>query len=75
MLCGTRAWQGGPRVVGGGYKAPFGLSESPNEDANCPDRLCVSWGKINKPGETILCLPHRIIIRIIGEGGVDDVVS
>lgn len=45
------------------------------EDANCPNRLCVSWGKITKPGEAILCLPHRIIVRIIGEGGVDDVVS
>ena len=42
MLCGTRAWQGGPRVVGGGYKAPFGLSESPNEDANCPEGLSVA---------------------------------
>ena len=36
------------------------------KEANCPDQLCVSWGRINRPGQTIVCLPHKVVIRIIG---------
>jgi hypothetical protein len=45
-------------------------------DADCPDRLCVKQRAISKQGETIVCLPHRLIVKI--EGGdapdVDGVV-
>ena len=33
-------------------------------DADCPDKLCVKTGKINRAGETIVCLPHRVVIEI-----------
>jgi hypothetical protein len=36
------------------------------KDANCPDRLCVSQGRISKDGESIICLPHRLVIRVVG---------
>ena len=39
------------------------------EEANCPDQICVNWGKINRPGQTIVCLPHRLVISIIGNQG------
>ncbi|MDI6601178.1 MAG: NusG domain II-containing protein [Thermoanaerobacteraceae bacterium] len=35
-------------------------------DANCPDRLCVRQGWINEAGENIICLPHRVVVRIPG---------
>ena len=41
------------------------------ESANCPDKLCVKQHGIRMTGETIICLPHRLIVRIIGEYGVD----
>ena len=41
------------------------------DSADCPDRLCVKQRQISKAGETIICLPHKLIIRIEGEGGVD----
>lgn len=37
------------------------------EDANCPDKLCVSQGTISKSGQSIICLPHKLVITISGE--------
>lgn len=37
------------------------------EEADCPDGLCVRQGKIEKSGQSIICLPHRLVVTI--EGG------
>lgn len=37
-------------------------------EANCPDRLCVKAGAASRTGETIVCLPHRLVVRIEGGG-------
>lgn len=37
------------------------------KDADCPDRNCVHQGKISKVGETIVCLPHKVVVEINGE--------
>ena len=43
--------------------------------ADCPDKLCEKTGKISKNGETIVCLPHRVVVEIQGgEGNVDSLV-
>lgn len=48
-------------------------------DATCPDKFssngCVKQGKISFVGESIICLPNKIIVEIVGEGegGVVDV--
>lgn len=34
------------------------------EKANCPDQICVRTGYISKAGQTIVCLPHRVVIEI-----------
>ncbi len=34
------------------------------KNADCPDKLCVHQKKISKKGETLVCLPHKIIISI-----------
>ena len=34
-------------------------------EADCPDKLCVSQKKINKNGETLVCLPHKVIVTVI----------
>ncbi len=36
-------------------------------DATCPDELCVNQKEISKTGETIVCLPNRVVVSIIGE--------
>ena len=33
-------------------------------DADCPDKLCVKTGSIKSINETIICLPHRVVVRI-----------
>ncbi len=37
--------------------------------ADCPDQLCVHQKAISRQGETIVCLPHKIVVQI--EGGKD----
>lgn len=37
------------------------------EDASCKDSLCIKQGSISKVGQTIVCLPHKLIIEIKGE--------
>ncbi len=38
-------------------------------EANCGDHTCVRTGAISREGETIVCLPHHLVVRI--EGGTD----
>lgn len=47
------------------------------EEANCPDKLCVKQRAITKTGESIICLPHKLVVQIIGgeEGQVDAVAK
>lgn len=37
-------------------------------DADCHDKICVKAHAISKPGESVICLPHKLVVRIIGEG-------
>ena len=32
--------------------------------ANCPDQVCVKHDPVSKIGETIICLPNRVVITI-----------
>ena len=47
------------------------------EEADCPDHYCMRQGEIHRRGDTIVCLPHRLIVEITGrksnqeEGEVD----
>ncbi len=43
-------------------------------ESTCPDQLCVQQGWIQKANEMIVCLPHRLVVKITGEdAGVDGV--
>ena len=35
------------------------------EEADCPDGYCINMGDKSKAGETIVCLPHRLVVEII----------
>ncbi len=41
--------------------------------ADCPDKTCVSTGRIKYRGQSIICLPNKVAVVIDGEtdGGVD----
>ena len=34
------------------------------KDSDCPDKTCEAMGKISKLGETIVCLPHKVIAEV-----------
>ena len=35
------------------------------ESADCPNQICVHHGAISHTGETIVCLPNRVVIEVI----------
>ncbi|MCR4891682.1 MAG: NusG domain II-containing protein [Lachnospiraceae bacterium] len=48
-------------------------------DADCPDKLCVHQKAISRTGETLVCLPNRVVVEVKGEAesesGVDAVAQ
>lgn len=42
------------------------------ESANCRDGLCVHQGKKDKAGQSIVCLPHHMVIELVGGSGEAD---
>ena len=35
-------------------------------EASCPDRICVRQGAVQYAGESIVCLPHKLVITVRG---------
>lgn len=42
-------------------------------EADCPDQIDVKQGYIYNAGETIVCLPNRLVVEIIEDVGEDDI--
>ncbi|HHZ03135.1 MAG TPA: NusG domain II-containing protein [Tissierellia bacterium] len=42
-------------------------------DASCPDKVCIYQGKISRDGEIIVCLPNRMLIKIVDYSEDDEV--
>lgn len=34
------------------------------KEADCPDQICVQTGKIRYAGQSIICLPHKVVVEI-----------
>ena len=35
-------------------------------EADCPDKYCMDYKPVSRGGETIICLPHRIVVEVTG---------
>ena len=46
-------------------------------EANCPDQICVMHVPISKNGETIVCLPNKVVVTVkeAATGELDAVVN
>ena len=44
-------------------------------EADCPNLLCVKTGKIRYAGQSIVCLPHQLAVRIVGGASGLDAVT
>ncbi len=65
-----------PRVINlGTNRVCVTAGGSYMESASCKDRLCVKQGKIDKAGQSIVCLPNRIEVRIEGAKSEVDAVA
>lgn len=38
-------------------------------EADCPDQICVNHGAIRYAGESIVCLPHKLVVSVEGGQG------
>lgn len=36
-------------------------------EASCPDKICAGHKPVSYKGETIVCLPHKVIIEIVSD--------
>lgn len=35
------------------------------KEANCRDELCIRQGKISMGGQTVVCLPNKVVVEVI----------
>lgn len=40
-------------------------------EADCPDQVCVHEGFLSRPGETSVCLPHKVMIEVRAADSAD----
>lgn len=40
-------------------------------DAGCPDKTCVRTGHLTRAGQSAVCLPGRVVLRLEGPGAAD----
>ncbi len=46
------------------------------QSADCRDQVCVRTGTLSRSGQTAVCLPNKVILKLTGgESGVDAVAS
>lgn len=41
-------------------------------EADCPDGICKEYRPISYVGETIVCLPHKVVVEIVGDSTEPD---
>lgn len=41
-------------------------------EASCPDKLCVKQGKTKYDGQSIICLPNKVVVEIKGGGAPEN---
>ena len=45
------------------------------KEANCPDKICVRTGWIQYDGQMIVCLPHKLIVTVVGGADGTDAMA
>ena len=44
-------------------------------EASCPDKLCVNMGRIKNNGESIVCLPNKVVVTVVDENSEDETLD
>ncbi len=45
------------------------------KEAGCPDQICVYFGRATVPGQIIVCMPHRVMVRVVEPEEADDMLD
>lgn len=45
------------------------------EESDCKDKICIKKGKISKTGDSIICLPNRLIVKIVSYDSTNELDS
>lgn len=43
--------------------------------ADCSNQVCVNFGKIKSLGQSIICAPHKLVVKLVGEDDSIDAVQ
>ncbi len=47
--------------------------EAEMSEANCPDGICTNHSEIHRNGESIICLPHKVVVTVVNEKDADEI--
>lgn len=42
-------------------------------EANCPDGICKNYKAISRNGESIICLPHKVVVSVVDNNSDDEI--
>lgn len=42
-------------------------------EANCPDGICKNHMAISRNGESIICLPHKVVVSVVDKNSNDEI--
>ena len=45
------------------------------ESSDCPDQVCVHTGKLTHAGQISVCLPNKVIVKLIGQQNELDAIA
>ena len=63
-------------IIQGGFENTIVIRDGTvyMKKANCPGKECVRQGRISQSGESIICLPHRIVVEITAQNSSYDAI-
>ena len=63
-------------TIDGSYHLTIALTEEGVQvtESDCPTQDCVRTGTISRPGQSIVCLPEQVVVRLDGEGDGPDII-
>lgn len=61
-----------PGANGGSNHLVIKNGQASITEADCPDKLCVHQAAIRHNGESLVCLPHKVIVKVTAESSDKD---
>jgi hypothetical protein len=43
------------------------------KESDCPDKLCMKRGWIDEAGQFIICMPNKLVVKIVGKEQYDSI--